>query len=191
MAKFTWQDGTLVSKAKVEIGGVIYDVDPEEYSGTTPLSAANLNAMQDGIYEDLGDKSQLKTNSKTNLVNAINSIIDAEIYSTDEIKTNKVWIDGKPIYRKVVSVNFPTSSSTATTNHNISNIDTVTDYELIWLDTADSKWYKSYKDTTGQYYVQADGISSTSVYVKSGSNYDWAKRTANRYAIIEYTKTTD
>ena len=25
-----------------------------------------------------------------------------DVYSTDEVKTNKVWIDGKPIYRKVV-----------------------------------------------------------------------------------------
>ena len=55
MAKFTWQDGTLVSKAKVEIGGTIYEVDPEEYSGATPLSASNLNAMQDGIYEDIDE----------------------------------------------------------------------------------------------------------------------------------------
>ena len=53
MAKFTWQDGTLVSKAKVEINGTIYEVDPEEYSGATPLSASNLNAMQDGIYDDI------------------------------------------------------------------------------------------------------------------------------------------
>ena len=58
MAKFTWQDGTLVSKAKVEIGGTIYEVDPEEYSGATPLSASNLNAMQDGIYEDINNVAQ-------------------------------------------------------------------------------------------------------------------------------------
>lgn len=29
-------------------------------------------------------------------------IVD-DIYSTSEIKTNKIWIDGKPIYRKVIS----------------------------------------------------------------------------------------
>lgn len=58
MAKFTWQDGVLVSKAKVEIGGTIYEVDPEEYSGTTPLSANNLNAMQDGIYEDINENTE-------------------------------------------------------------------------------------------------------------------------------------
>ena len=53
MARFVWQDGTLVSKAKVEVGGTIYEVDPEEYSGTTPLSANNLNAMEDDIYENI------------------------------------------------------------------------------------------------------------------------------------------
>lgn len=51
MAKFNWQNGTLVSKAKVEIGGQIYDVEPEQYSGQTPLSAENLNAMQDALID--------------------------------------------------------------------------------------------------------------------------------------------
>lgn len=53
MAKFQWKNGTLVSNAKVEINGQIYDVTPEQYEGETPLSAQNLNAMQDGIYEDM------------------------------------------------------------------------------------------------------------------------------------------
>lgn len=42
-----WQDGTLISKAKVEIDGTIYDVEPEQYSGQTPLSSANLKKMED------------------------------------------------------------------------------------------------------------------------------------------------
>ena len=117
--------------------------------------------------------------------------IDIETYSANEIKTNKVWINNKPIYRKVVSVSFPTSSSTALTNHNISNIDMITDCKLIWYDTTDSKWYEYYKDTTGAYYVQLDGISNTQVYVKNSTNYNWDTRTRNKYCIIEYTKTTD
>lgn len=60
MAKFVWQDGTLVSKAKVEIGGTIYEVDSEEYSGSTPLSASNLNAMVDQTYQDLKDYADEK-----------------------------------------------------------------------------------------------------------------------------------
>lgn len=46
LSRIGWQNGTLVSKAKVEIGGTIYEVDPEEYSGTTPLTAENLTQME-------------------------------------------------------------------------------------------------------------------------------------------------
>jgi len=40
------------------------------------------------------------------------------IYSSDEIKTNDIWIDGKPIYRKVVSGTY-TTPSTASSRVNI------------------------------------------------------------------------
>lgn len=40
---------------------------------------------------------------------------DVDVYSTDETLTNKVWIDGKPIYRKVFEfANIPTAVGTAT-----------------------------------------------------------------------------
>lgn len=51
MAKFNWQNGTLVTPARVNIGGNIYDVTPEQYSGQTPLSAENLNTMQDNLID--------------------------------------------------------------------------------------------------------------------------------------------
>ena len=47
LKRIGWEDGTLVSKAKVEVSGQIYDVEPEQYTGTTPLSAANLKEMED------------------------------------------------------------------------------------------------------------------------------------------------
>ena len=83
MAKFEWQNGTLVSKAKVEIDGNIYEVEPEQYTGTTPLTAENLNQMQDGIYEDI-DKKTSKYNIETN---------------GSEVKTGRK-IDGKDEYVK-------------------------------------------------------------------------------------------
>jgi hypothetical protein len=96
MAKFTWQDGTLVSKAKVEIGGVIYEVDPDEYSGTTPLSAANLNAMQDGIYQDIGNLSNLKTPNKSDLVNAVNSVVETTLYQ-GTTQSDNIQLSENPI----------------------------------------------------------------------------------------------
>lgn len=41
-------------------------------SGRTPINATRLNHMEDGIYNASYD----------------------DVYSTDEVKTNKVWIDG-------------------------------------------------------------------------------------------------
>ena len=117
----------------------------------------------------------------------------SDVYSTSEVKTNKVWIDNKPIYRKVVAVNFPsTSSASVNTNHNISNIDKITHYWLTWYDTADNRWFNYYKDTSGSYYVQIDGVTSTVVTVKANNTgVPWDSRTTNKYAVIEYTKTID
>lgn len=51
MNRFNWQAGTLVSKAKVTINGIVYEVEPAEYEGTTPLSPENLNEMQEILFQ--------------------------------------------------------------------------------------------------------------------------------------------
>lgn len=51
-----FNNGTLVSNAKVEIGGTIYDVEPAQYEGTTPLSANNLNQLQTNLYDYVDEK---------------------------------------------------------------------------------------------------------------------------------------
>lgn len=55
LERIGWQNGTLISKAKVEINGVIYEVEPEEYSGSTPLSAENLTQMEDNIEDAINE----------------------------------------------------------------------------------------------------------------------------------------
>ena len=55
MKKIKFENGTLVSNAKVEVGGIIYDVTPEQYEGTTPLSASNMNAIQDNTEEAINE----------------------------------------------------------------------------------------------------------------------------------------
>ena len=49
MNKINWENGTLVSKAKVNVGGTVYDVESAVYSGSTPISAENLNQMETNI----------------------------------------------------------------------------------------------------------------------------------------------
>lgn len=88
MGKFNWQNGTLVTPARVEINGEVHDVTPEQYSGQTPLSAENMNAMQDGIYEDI-DKNTASINAlKYNLVT-----------NGEAVKTGRM-VDGKDEYVK-------------------------------------------------------------------------------------------
>ena len=87
MNKIPFQDGTKVSNAKVTIDGTDYNVTPAQYTGTTPLTAYNLNLLQDRI-EDAIDE--------------INS------YSTSE-KQIGTWNNEKPLYRKTFDV---TSSTT-------------------------------------------------------------------------------
>ena len=51
---------------------------------------------------------------------------DCNTYSTDETFTGKYWIDGKPIYRKVITGTTPSTSTYGSTTVGISNLDTMT-----------------------------------------------------------------
>ena len=53
MKKTNWENGTLISKAKVMIDGVTHEVEPEEYEGKTPMSADFLNEMENNINKAL------------------------------------------------------------------------------------------------------------------------------------------
>ena len=62
MNKITFEDATLVSQAKVSIGGNDYEITPATYSGGTDLNANTFNTMQSNIenaiptIEDLADR---------------------------------------------------------------------------------------------------------------------------------------
>lgn len=55
LERIGWEDGTLVSNAKVNVQGTIYEVEPEQYSGSTPLSAENLKAMEDNTENAINE----------------------------------------------------------------------------------------------------------------------------------------
>ena len=58
----TFSNGTLVQKAQVEVDGTTYEVEPAQFSGTTPLSASNLNLLQTRLYDYVDEEiSNLNT----------------------------------------------------------------------------------------------------------------------------------
>ena len=140
-------------------------------SGGTDLNANTFNTMQDNIE---------------------NAIVDS--YSTSEVKTNKVWIDSKPIYRKTFVFNTtinPGTEGRLVVSHNISNVND------IWIDTAHS-FIKASTTTTRfplpllLYSGQIDAIypyvNNTAIYIESQTPWgeNWTKTIT-----LEYTKTTD
>lgn len=95
--------------------------------------AVNLINSNDIEVEQTGQDIQLKTSTPISTLeggisdnaNNIQNIINGEKYSTTEVKTNKIWFDGKPIYRK--SFQFTTANNTSWNLIENNNYDYVTD----------------------------------------------------------------
>lgn len=109
-----------------------------------------------------------------------------EVYSMDEVKTNKVWIDGKPIYRKVTTQTITTLEGTPINDFDTSLVDSVISI------------YGSIKQPSGN-------ITPISFYNKATDGaYVYISKERNRFIlyarelgigdvilIVEYTKTID
>lgn len=83
MKKKTFQNGTLKSKAYFMNGDVKQEVEEAVYEGTTPLSAENLNDMQDNIEEEINSVS-------SNLLGLINGKLENYIVKTNDSKFDDV-----------------------------------------------------------------------------------------------------
>lgn len=113
-----------------------------------------------------------------------------EIYSTEEIKTNKVWIDGKPIYRKIVkgvgtSLGISWDGSINKGMIPISaDIDTVCDFKWYLSDDLIKYYCPIYitQQINSEIRIMNDGNAAVSI----NSIYNY---TAYTYTfIVEYTK---
>lgn len=118
--------------------------------------------------------------------NKFSDIQIKDIYSTNEIKTNKIW-DGKPIYRKVIKDINVTSNMSETISTGLSNVNVINIY--------------------GEYHTTDYGIVQTIPYISSSKEYvieiismnngaNIRYRTASGFngksnIVLEYTKTTD
>ena len=109
-------------------------------------------------------------------------------YSTEE-KVVGTWIDGKPIYRKVVQYNKP---STGGVNINLSDFG-ITNVENIWLN------HNSFLKSVNNEFKPVNNLEATNIfsYCNFPSTTQIRLNTNNAYLtgmwnlIIEYTKTTD
>ena len=191
MNKITFEDATLVSQAKVSIGGTDYEITPATYSGGTDLNASTFNTMQSNIENAIPEVQTSKTTSDSDTYACTyvnNALIDE--YSTSEVKTNKVWIDGRPIYRTVIDkgdIAIPRGNGTLFT-HGISNIRQITKCICIIYSASNGyASYGTYADSDGYKQFSADNTN----VIYAGTTYLSSGYGSNKAFILEYTKTTD
>ncbi len=109
---------------------------------------------------------------------------DVDIYSLDEVKTNKKWFD-KPVYRKTIPMRQGLYRTDFTITHTISNLEFVTN--IRGMASTGTAWIPFPMTWGGDFWVSVD-VTSDSIRVRTGANYT---NYTSGYIVIEYTKTTD
>lgn len=119
----------------------------------------------------------------SNLTLGSNFILDTDCTTTEK-KTGATWIDGKPIYRKVITTTSPSSTSAVTYNLGITNPDTVINVIVMIDSRITSPFYAT--STNLSYWYLESNRTQMGFTVKDSS---WFSKPV--HIIIEYTKTTD
>ena len=103
------------------------------------------------------------------------------------------WIDGKPIYRKVIECgNLPNNTSkTVSCNIGANIVDQMIKQSFIWYDTVDKAWRNDSRWDSTSIHIEYHYKSSNDVIWINSLGTDWSGRTTKACVILEYTKTTD
>ena len=122
--------------------------------------------------------------AKFNIVNFTDEMECAyqDIYSETEVKTNKVWIDGKPIYKKVI--NYTTVGQKDITSL---QIDTIVNFNYKCIDSGVIFFNGSVPNTSVVCCAYMDNSKTQIILTFSHSDYQLIKFEIT----LEYTKTTD
>ena len=124
-----------------------------------------------GVYEEFAKKSE-------------------EVYSTEE-QIIGTWIDGKPLYRKVINAKPTISNSsyqTISIKHNISDLKNVYKCNAFLHNTGNTQTYILPVETSATQAIGISEINNTNIIMYS-KNDTWSGWIAE--IILEYTKTTD
>lgn len=136
----------------------------------------NLNHIEEGIYD------------------ASVGVENMGAYSTTETVIG-TWVDGKPIYRKVVQLTSTSLSSSKWLYIDVSNdnIETIIDVKgtvnlTSTLGTKNQLIQRTVTDAITTYGIGLGDMNSTQIGIQFGTSYTQLN---SGYLIYEYTKTTD
>lgn len=186
--------GTAVGSLETTVGdnssGLVKDVG--DLQTTVGDNSAGLVKDVSDNTSAIGDLSTLTTTDKTDLVAAVNEVNGkTDVYSTTEVKTDRVWTDNKPIYRTCFEYTIPNTAGTTYANFswaNMANADVIVDIKGTIEINATSKATRSIS-----YYLAGTDYSCISLERNQNQVTHYiADRTflqgAKCKLIIEYTK---
>ena len=158
------------------------DIQINEISGTDNINFSFKSG--NSIDTKIGDLTQLNTTNKSNLVGAINEVNTNDIrrstYTTSEQVIGK-WIDGKPLYRKIVSGNVPQSDNYPTVATGITNLDKVVSISLLLAYGDNRQYFTSVR--YNNYYLSKENDNKITIVAPDVEG--------DATFTICYTKTTD
>lgn len=198
----TWSStGTTPTENTIYV--VIADKVMYMYNGTTlvKLGSADIPQQATAPVNPKEDDLWIDTDDNTNLVGVVSSTTVSDkdtyscnylnqhlydMYSENEVLTDKIWIDGRPVYRKVVEKTSGITTGGASISFDFTNLNLVK-YEAFYINTnnqmetpyynnGDDKFRCLVQQNNNQiYYILGSGLTNiTTIRV-----------------ILEYTKTTD
>ena len=143
-------------------------------AGGTPLSAENLNQMQDNIEDAIEEVRDELSPSTT--------------YTTEEQKIG-TWINGKPIYRKVIKQIVNNINGSVDINLGTTDVEVFINGRVL----VDTNEYTSIvnSQSTSTYYIRNFVFRKTSSNNTVSVATNMSGISGTIYVILEYTKTTD
>ena len=158
------------------------DIQINEISGTDNINFSFKSG--NSIDTKIGDLTQLNTTNKSNVVNAINEVNTNDIrrstYTTSEQVIGK-WIDGKPLYRKIVFGNVPQSDQYPTVATGITNLDKVVSISVVLAYGDNRQYFTSVR--YNNYYLSKENDNKITIVAPDVEG--------DATFTIYYTKTTD
>lgn len=144
-------------------------------------ASLELNGNPVGSSNNTYNTSATDTYS-CNYVNSLNT------YSTSEQRIG-TWVDGKPIYRKVIDFGSLPNATSKSVAHNISDLGFITNISGTIYHRTVTTYYPiplQYKGNDSNYNVEIY-VNNTNVAMSSNTDRSFY----SAYVILEYTKTTD
>lgn len=165
------------------------DTDNIVTESETPLTAYCLNQAQQELVDDIsGTYDKVISEVNEDIDKMETKLRDITTYSTEEQIVGK-WIDGKTLYRKVLTYNSTINANTLFKIGEVNSVEKVISMNYVIRNSNGSQWINDYVNVNEQICSFTLIMQTTDGFLYGRSNSE-AWSSPFLIVTIEYTKTT-